>query len=199
MTINILRIDASARLEGSVSRALSDSVIERFQTSGPVSVMERDLAESSLPFIDSAWIEANFTPADRRSEEQGTVLSQSDALIDELRAADVLVIGLPIYNFGMPAALKAWVDLVARAGVTFSYTENGPEGLLRGKRAIVTVASGGTEAGSEIDFATGYLLHFLGFIGITDVVFVTADGMVRDPEATMAKAHAQIASLAMVA
>ncbi len=86
-----------------------------------------------------------------------------------MQAADTLVIGLPIYNFGVPAALKAWVDQVARAGVTFRYTETGPKGLLTGKRAIIAVASGGTEAGSDVDFATGYIRHVLGFIGITDV------------------------------
>ena len=95
------------------------------------------------------------------------------------------MIGLPIYNFGVPATLKAWVDQVARAGVTFRYTEHGPEGLLQGKRAIVAVASGGTEAGSEIDFATGYIRHMLAFIGITEVQFVTADRLMLDAEASL--------------
>jgi hypothetical protein len=108
--------------------------------------------------------------------------------VAELKAADTLVIGLPIYNFGVPAALKAWVDQVARAGVTFKYSEYGPKGLLEGKRAIVAVASGGTEAGSDIDFATGYIRHVLGFIGITDVEFVTADRLMLDADGTMAKA-----------
>ena len=105
------------------------------------------------------------------------------------------MIGLPIYNFGVPAALKAWVDLVARAGVTFRYTEAGPQGLLTAKRAIVAVASGGTEAGSEIDFATGYIRHVLGFIGITDVSFVTADRLMIDADGTMAKALEQVDAL----
>ena len=103
---------------------------------------------------------------------------------------------MPIYNFGVPAALKAWVDQVARAGVTFKYTENGPQGLLEGKRAILVVASGGTAAGSDIDFASGYMQHVMGFIGITDVTVITADQMMMDTEAALAKATAQVDALA---
>lgn len=196
MTRSILRIDASARRDGSVSRDLADRIVARFGDG--VTVTARDLA-TGLPLIDEAWIGANFTPADQRTEAQRAALSLSDQLVAELQSADTLVIGLPIYNFGVPAALKAWVDLVARAGVTFRYTEAGPQGLLTAKRAIVAVASGGTEAGSEIDFATGYLRHVLGFIGITDVSFVTADRLMLDPEATLASAAAQVAALDIAA
>jgi len=192
MTIHILRIDASARRTGSVSRDLADRVIARL---GDATVTNRDLA-TPLPLIDEAWVSANFTPADQRTAEHQATLALSDDLIAEIRAADTIVIGLPIYNFGVPAALKAWIDMVARAGVTFQYTETGPKGLLEGKRAIVAVASGGTEAGSDIDFATGYIRHVLGFIGITDVDFVTADRLMIDAEGTIAKAHGQIAALA---
>jgi len=192
MTTSILRIDASARRTDSVSRNLADRIVARFPNAD---VTMRDLAPG-LPLIDETWIAANFTPQDERSAEQHAILSLSDALIAELQAADTLVIGLPIYNFGVPAALKAWVDQVARAGVTFRYTADGPRGLLTGKRAIVAVASGGTEAGSEIDFATGYIRHVLGFIGITDVAFVTADRLALDAEGTMQKAHHQIDALA---
>lgn len=196
MTHRILRIDASARRDGSVSRDLADRIVARF---GPeASVTTRDLA-TGLPLIDEAWIGANFTPADQRTESQRTALTLSDELVAEVKAADTLVIGLPIYNFGVPAALKAWVDLVARAGVTFRYSEAGPQGLLTGKRAIVAVASGGTQAGSEIDFATGYIRHVLGFIGITDVTFVTADRLMLDAEATLASAADQIAALDLAA
>lgn len=196
MTRSILRIDASARRDGSVSRDLADRIVARFGDG--VTVTTRDLA-TGLPLIDEAWIGANFTPAESRTEAQRAALSLSDQLVAELQSADTLVIGLPIYNFGVPAALKAWVDLVARAGVTFRYTEAGPQGLLTAKRAIVAVASGGTEAGSEIDFATGYLRHVLGFIGITDVNFVTADRLMLDPEATLASAAAQVAALDIAA
>ncbi|WP_413717224.1 FMN-dependent NADH-azoreductase [Silicimonas sp. MF1-12-2] len=199
MTTSILRIDASARLQGSVSRELNDRIIERFTAQGPVDVATRDLAKSDLPLLDAAWIGANFTPPADRSEEQAKKLHLSDTLIAEIKAADVLLIGLPIYNFGVPAAFKAWVDLVARAGVTFAYSETGPKGLLEGKRAIVTVASGGTEMGSDIDFATGYVRHVLGFIGITDVVFVSADRLALDAEGTLRKAYRSIEALPLAA
>ena len=195
MTPHVLKIDSSARAEGSISRELGGDIIARLAETGPVDVTERDVS-TGLPVVTSDWIGANFTPADDRSEDQRAELDLSDTLVGELTAADVLVIGLPIYNFGLPASLKAWIDLVARAGVTFRYTENGPKGLLEGKRAIIAVASGGTEVGSEIDFATNYLAHVLGFIGITDVTFVTADRMMVDADASLARARGQIADLA---
>ncbi|ETX29980.1 FMN-dependent NADH-azoreductase [Roseivivax isoporae] len=192
MAQNVLRIDASARRDGSISRRLVDRILDRF---APASVTRRDLADP-LPLIDETWIGANFTPADQRTDEQRAALALSDELIAEIEAVDTLVIGLPIYNFGVPATFKAWIDLVARAGVTFRYTEAGPEGLLKDKRAIVAVASGGTEVGSDIDFATGYVRHMLAFIGITDVTFVSADRLMIDAEATLKDAEAQVDSLA---
>ena len=122
-------------------------------------------------------------------------LATADALIGELADADVVVIGAPIYNFGVPAALKAWVDMVARARLTFRYTENGPEGLLTGKKAYVVVPSGGVPVGSEVDFATPYLRHALAFIGITDVKFVGAKGADRDGGKALDAARAHIAEL----
>lgn len=195
MTHSILRIDASARRDGSVSRDLADRLLARFPDA---TVTTRDLAPG-LPLIDETWIGANFTPEADRTDEQRATLALSDTLIAEVIAADTLVIGLPIYNFGVPATLKAWVDQVARAGVTFRYTDAGPEGLLAGKRAIVIVASGGTEAGSEIDFATGYIRHVLGFIGITDVSFVTADRLALDMDGTLQSAQNQIDALPLAA
>ena len=196
MTHSILRIDASARRDGSVSRELADKIIARF--GADTTVATRDLADG-LPLINETWVGANFTPADDRSDAQKETLALSDTLVAELKAADTIVIGLPIYNFGVPAALKAWVDLVARAGVTFKYSEYGPKGLLEGKRAIVAVASGGTEAGSDIDFATGYIRHMLSFIGINDVDFVTADRLMIDAEATLQAANDQVAALRIAA
>ncbi len=198
MPLNILRVDASARKEGSVSRDLNDKVIDRFASAGDVAVTHRDLT-APLPFLDGEWIGANFTPADERTEAQREKLALSDTLIEEIKAADVVLIGLPIYNFGVPAALKAWIDLVARAGVTFRYTESGPVGLLTGKRAIITVASGGTEAGSDIDFATPYIRHALKFIGITDVLLVNADRLAVDPEGTLKAAEKAVADLPLAA
>jgi FMN-dependent NADH-azoreductase len=188
----ILRLDSSARHEGSMTRDLTRRIAETL--GGEVTHL--DLAATPLPQVDGTWVASNFTPEADRSPEQRAALAQSDALIAQLRAADVVVIGLPVYNFTVPAALKAWIDLVARAGVTFRYTEDGPVGLLEGKRAVVAMASGGTQAGSEVDYATPYIRHMLNFMGITEVEFVTADTMMVDPEAARAKAEAQLERLA---
>jgi len=194
MPKTLLRIDASARRTGSVSRELTDRIIARFTDAGEVTVLSRDLADG-VPLIDEAWVGANFTAADARTSEQAEKLAFSDTLISELDAADVVVIGVPIYNFGIPAALKAWIDLVCRARETFRYTDSGPQGLLQGRRAYLIVVSGGTSVGSEIDHATGYLRFLLGFIGITDVELVAADKLMSDPARTAA-AEARIDALA---
>ncbi len=192
--LNVLRVDSSVRSEGSMSRWVADELIEQLQESeGAVEVRVRDLAVETPSFVDAAWVDANFTPPEQRNEAPRAALAESDALVSELKAADVLVIGVPIYNFGIPAKLKAWIDMVARARLTFRYAENGPLGLLQGKRAYLAVASGGTAVGSEIDFATGYLRHVLGFLGIDDVQIVAADRlMARGEEEAMREAHAQI-------
>jgi FMN-dependent NADH-azoreductase len=196
MTQHILRIDASARRSGSVSRDLADRIVARIGAGATVTT--RDLADG-VPLIDEAWIGSAYTPPAGRTAEQRERLALSDTLVAELQAADTLVIGLPIYNFGVPAAFKAWIDQVARAGVTFEYSPQGPRGLLQGKRAIVAVASGGTEAGSELDFATGFARQVLGFIGITGVEFVTADRLMVDADGTMAKALEQVEALPVAA
>ena len=192
MTHTVLHIDASARTQGSTSRDLTAKIVARLNAD---TVIRRDLT-SALPHLTEDWINANFTPADDRDAVQRDLLSLSDQLVDEAIAADTLVIGVPIYNFAVPASLKAWIDLMARVGRTFTYTETGPEGLLKGKRAIIAVASGGTQVGSDIDFATGYLRHMLGFIGITDVQFVAADALMMDADAAMARANNAIEALA---
>jgi len=193
MTQTVLHIDASARTQGSTTRGLTAQIVERL---GADQVIRRDLT-SPLPQLTEDWVNANFTPADDRNTAQNELLALSDQLVEELKSADTLVIGVPIYNFAVPASLKAWIDLVARAGLTFAYTETGPKGLLEGKRAIIAVASGGTPIGSEVDFATGYLRHVLGFIGITDVEFVAADAMMMDADAAMARAQSAIDALAV--
>lgn len=193
MSQTILRIDSSARREGSVSRDLTDRIVARLSAPG-TEVVTRDLA-LGLPLLTDAWIGANFTPAADRTEAQRAELALSDSLIAELQAADTIVIGLPVYNFGLPAALKAWIDLVARAGVTFRYTEAGPEGLLKDKRVILAAASGGTAFGSDIDFATRYLRHVLGFLGLTDVTVIGADRLALDAEAALSAARRAVDSL----
>ncbi|QFS81413.1 FMN-dependent NADH-azoreductase [Roseivivax sp. THAF40] len=192
MTDTVLRIDTSARRDGSISRQLTDRVIDKL---APRHVITRDLA-TPLPHVDERWIGANFTPGADRSDEQKATLALSDDLIAELQSADTLVIGLPVYNFGVPVSFKTWIDLVARVGVTFRYTEAGPEGLLTGKRAILVVASGGTKAGSDYDFASTYARHILGFMGITDVEVVSADELAIQPEETVKAAEAQVDRLA---
>ena len=192
MTRTVLHIDASARTDGSATRTLTAKIVERLDAD---TVLRRDLAKEALPQIDEDWIGANFTQADQRDAAQAERLEQSDKLIDELKAADAVVIGVPLYNFSVPAALKAWVDLVARAGVTFRYTEEGPKGLLEGKRAILAVASGGVPIGSDLDFATDYMRHVLSFIGITEVDVVAADRMAVDPEAALKAANDSVLRL----
>lgn len=192
MTKTILHIDASARRSGSATRDLSARIVKHL---GAIRIIRRDLA-SPLPLLTEDWIAANFTPADQRDAVQRDQLALSDQLVEELQQADTIVIGLPIYNFSVPAAFKAWIDLVARAGLTFSYSENGPKGLLEGKRAVLAIASGGTAVGSEIDFATGYAKHVLGFIGIHDVDVVAADQLAIDPDTSVQNAHKAVLELA---
>ena len=193
--LRILEINAAAHYDGSISRKLaadlSNALADRF---GNADVKRRDLAKG-LPFIDEEWVTANSTPEEERSEHHRKILAYSDELVAELQDADVLVIGAPIYNFSVPAVLKAWIDMVARARLTFRYTETGPKGLLTGKKAYVVVPSGGVPVGSEMDFATPYLRHVLAFIGITGVEFVGAQGADRDGGQALDAARAYIAEL----
>ncbi|WP_298986252.1 NAD(P)H-dependent oxidoreductase [uncultured Roseibium sp.] len=192
----ILHIDASARVEGSVTRELTEvlvkNMLEKFKDA---KVLRRDVSQG-LPFLEEAWVEANFTDEALRTSEQRMRLALSDTLVNELKLSDTIVIGSPIYNFSIPAALKAWIDLVARARETFRYTDNGPVGLLEGKKAIVVVASGGTKVGSEIDFASNYLKHVLGFLGIIDVEVVAADQLMVDPNRRQAALAASLQTAA---
>ncbi|PCH75243.1 MAG: FMN-dependent NADH-azoreductase [Rhodobacteraceae bacterium] len=192
MTSTILHIDASARRENSVTRSLTAQIISHLEAG---QIIRRDLADP-LPLITEDWIGANFTPADQRDDQQLDVLNLSNQLVDEISRADTLVIGLPIYNFSIPASFKAWIDLVARVGLSFQYTENGPKGLLNGKRAVIAFASGGTKIGSDLDFSSAYVRHVLGFIGISDVTFVTAEAMASDPKAALASTSGKTSGLA---
>ncbi|MEH6629167.1 MAG: NAD(P)H-dependent oxidoreductase [Motiliproteus sp.] len=191
MTQQTLRIDASIRKNGSYSRALNDRLIAQLKSQAPSTVKVRDLADG-IPTINEAWIEANSTDIAERTAEQRSVLSFSDALISELKSADTLVVGLPIYNFNVPAAFKAWIDQVARAKVTFRYGDNGPEGLLEDIKAYVIVSSGGTQLGSDIDYVSDYIHHILGFIGIKDVTIINSSGLGRNETKVIADAHAAI-------
>ncbi|QPC98154.1 FMN-dependent NADH-azoreductase [Qipengyuania soli] len=194
----ILHITASIRSnEESVSRSLSSKLVDSLVERNGANVVNRDLAANDLPFIDAVRFAANLVPLAERSDEQRELAAIADTLIAELQDADTIVFGVPIYNFSVPATVKAWADLVARAGTTFQYTANGPEGLLTGKKVYITTTSGGTPVGSAYDFMTPWLTLFLGFLGITDVEIVAADGIMgADGEAKIASAHEQIEMLA---
>ena len=193
--LKILEVQASARAEGSVSRNLTADLIgalgDRY---GKADITRRDLAQG-LPFVDEAWVAANLTAAEERTSTQQQILSRSDDLVAELQEADVIVIGAPMYNFSIPAVLKAWIDMIARARLTFRYTENGVEGLLKGKKAYVVVPSGGVPVGTPVDFSTPYLKHALGFVGITDVEFIGAQGADRGNNEALDAARERIADL----
>lgn len=193
---NILHITASIRGQESISRSLSNTLVAGLAKQSGAKIVTRDLADNDLPFIDADRFAANLAPHADRTAEQHELAAIADTLIAELEAADTIVLGIPVYNFSVPATVKAWADLVARAGTTFAYTADGPKGLLEGKKAYITVASGGTAIGSEVDFMTPWLKFFLGFIGITDVKVVAADGIMgQDGNDKIAAATAQVEQL----
>lgn len=177
----LLHIDSSARLTGSLTRQLSAAYAEQWQAKNPGGkVIQRDLATQALPHITEAMIGAYFTPADQRSAEQQAIIAQSDKLVDELVAADTLVIGVPMYNFAPPSAFKAWIDHISRVGRTFKYGETGPVGLLTGKRAIVILSRGGVYSegpAQPLDFQGTYIRGVFGFLGITDIELIVAEGV----------------------
>ncbi|MEE4153731.1 MAG: NAD(P)H-dependent oxidoreductase [Erythrobacter sp.] len=194
---NILHITASIRSAESISTALGTSLVDSIARRTGASVTRRDLAAQDLPFVSAERFAANLAPAAERTPEQAELARIADTLIAELQAADTIVISSPIYNFGAPASLKAWADLVARAGTTFKYTQGGPVGLLEGKKAYITIASGGTPVGADFDFMSSWLTFFLGFLGIKDVEIVAADGIMgAGGEEKIAAAHDEVLKLA---
>lgn len=179
---NVLRITASILGEGSVSSELMDNLLAKLGAGTSLDVIERNFIDQAIPHLDGPWLAALSTlEADRSSEEQAKA-AFSDQLVAELLMADVLVIGLPMYNFSVPSMLKAWVDHIARAGVTFKYTENGAVGLLEGKKVYLVAAMGGIHETSATDFLRPYMKHIMAFIGLSDVEFITADGLNMGPE-----------------
>ena len=177
---NILHITASIRGDQSVSRDLSSRIVNSIDRTGDATIVARDLSKNEIPYIDEQRFAANLTPYTDRQPEHHDLAQTADTMIQELQDADVIVFGVPIYNFSVPATVKAWADMVARAGTTFRYTPNGPEGLLTGKKAYIAMASGGTQVGGDMDFASPWLKHFLSFLGITDVELVAADGIMGE-------------------
>ncbi len=194
-TANILQINSSGRYEESITRQVSDLVVETLKgNSASQESVNRDVA-AGLPFVSEAWINSNFTAADERTEEQKDLLGLSNELVAELENADHIVIASPIYNFSIPATLKAWIDLIARAGLTFRYTENGPVGLLENKKATIVMASGGVPIGGEMDMASNYLKLALGFVGISEVNVIDATTINVSGDENHASAETQIATL----
>ncbi|WLQ11995.1 NAD(P)H-dependent oxidoreductase [Hahella aquimaris] len=195
----ILKIDSSARAESSMSRKLAQQLTEKLVAASPgAEVVSRDVS-GGLPFVTEEWIGASYTPADQRTEAQNQALALSDSLIKEVQEADTLVIAVPMYNFSVPATLKAYIDQICRAQVTFRYTEQGPVGLLENKKAYVVTVTGGTPVNSAADFVSAYMRQVLGFIGIKDVTFINADRIMVDPESILADAQQQIAAATEVA
>lgn len=194
MSKRLLKIDASMRKQGSHSRKLINNLIVHLGNKEIYTVKSRDLADG-IALINEEWIAANFTPFDERSTKQHAALLQSDTLVSELQEADVIVIGLPIYNFSVPGAFKAWIDQVVRSKVTFRYGENGPEGLLENKRAFIIVTSGGTLLGSDIDFVSVYIRHILAFIGIKEVTIIDSSGIGMDEEKVLVETNRMIKTI----
>ena len=176
---NILFLKTSPKNEGSISTELGEYLVNQLTSVSKSTVTKRQLDEE-IPFINQQIINGLYVEDSQKSFEQKEALKLSDAIVEDVNNHDTIVISTPIYNFSAPAVLKAWADLVARVNKTFSYTENGPVGLLKDKKAYVVISSGGTKVGSEIDFFTPWMKHFLKFIGITDVEFIAADQLMSD-------------------
>jgi FMN-dependent NADH-azoreductase len=182
---NVLYVSSSPR-SGSYSSSVADRVIAEIRQTHPdAKVTVRDLARDPLPHIDADFLQATRTAEGPQTNAQRAIVARSDALVDELLAADILVIAAPMYNFGIPSTLKAWIDHICRAGRTFSYSEKGPEGLAKGKRAIVISARGGIYSSGPaqaLEHQSSYLRGVLGFIGVTDVEAIDIEGVATSPE-----------------
>ena len=176
--MKILQINASARSTGANSTRLANVIRDRLLNQHPGAAVEvRDLSTHPHPVLDEPSLGALFTPAEQRTPEQAARVALDDAIIAQVQSADIIVLGVPMYNFGIPVQLKTWIDALARAGVTFRYTSNGPEGLLKGKKVYVALARGGLYRDTPADSQVPYLRSVLGFLGMTDVEFVYAEGL----------------------
>lgn len=197
--MNILQINSSLRGTQSESTRVANAIVAKVAAANPgATVTVRDLGAAPHPVLDEATLGALFTPAEQRTPEQAARVALNDALIAEAQAADVIVLGAPMYNFGMPIQLKAWFDAVARAGVTFRYTENGPEGLLKNKKVYVATARGGIYP-ADADPQVPHIRMLLNFLGLTDHAFIYSAAQSMGPEAAakgQAEADAAVAALA---
>jgi FMN-dependent NADH-azoreductase len=196
----LLQLNTSLNADGGQSSLLANSYIAAWQAAHPgAAVQSRNLATTdAVPHLTAERFQAFLTKPEDRTPEQKVVTDYSDALINELKSADVVVLGLPMYNFGIPSQLKAYFDHVARAGVTFNYSPNGPVGLVPNKKVYVFATRGGFYAGTPADTQTQYVRDFLKFIGVTDVEFVYAEGLAYGPESAkenLGKANTEIERL----
>lgn len=195
---NILLIESSPRGSDSYSHQAARSIVNELQTRNPGSrIVVRDLGQNPPPHVGLAFIAGMSAAPEQRTPDQARSLALSDTLIDELFAADTIVVAVPMHNFGVPSTLKAWIDHIARAGRTFSYGANGPQGLLKGRHAILVLASGGVYSNGQMkafDFIEPYLRAVLGFLGITNVDVVRVEGVAASaigPEKALAAAGTQ--------
>ncbi|MDD2050207.1 FMN-dependent NADH-azoreductase [Pseudomonas putida] len=196
----VLVIESSARQQGSISRELTSDFVSQWQAAHPGDqVTLRDLAVNPVPHLDANLLGGWMKPEAQRNSDELQALARSNELTDEVLAADVLVLAAPMYNFTIPSTLKAWLDHVLRAGVTFKYTETGPQGLLTGKKAYILTARGGIHAGASSDHQEPYLRQVMAFIGIHDVTFIHAEGLNMGGdfhEKGLNQAKAQLAAVA---
>ena len=195
--MNVLYVTSSSRGSASYSNRVAQNVLDELLARNPeAAITVRDLAGAPLPHIGDDFVAATRSPNGPQTDGQRALLSQSDALVDELFAADVIVIAAPMINFTIPSNLKTWIDYVARAGRTFSYSEKGPKGLVTGKQVIVVAARGGVYSGNPaLDFQLPYLKSVLGFLGMTDVDVLEVEGTAYGPEAAEKAVAAATAKL----
>lgn len=197
---HLLQIQSSLFSSDGQSSLLTNEFVSAWLRNQPASQIKvRDLALAPLPHLDAERVTAFFTPSESRTAAQQKLVDLSDELIHELKQSDIIVIGLPLYNFGIPSTLKAYFDHIARAGVTFRYTSNGPEGLLTGKKAYILATRGGQYAGTALDTQTAYVRDFLNFLGISDVEFIYAEGLnmgADSKEKALAEAKVKLNALA---
>lgn len=198
----LLQINSSIFSDQGQSSQLANRFVAQWQADhadGKVQI--RDFAQHPVPHLDGDRFAALLSKPETRSTAQQAVVDFSDALINELKQADILVLGMPMYNFGIPSALKAYIDHIARVGLTFAYTDKGPVGLLSGKKAVVFAARGGAYLGTPKDTQSAYIRDFLGFVGITDVEIIYAEGLAMgedSKQAALHHAHDDIAALNVV-
>lgn len=188
--MKILQINTAARTTGANSTQIANSVAKRLMAKHPSASLEvLDLAANPHPALDESGLGAIFTPAEQRTAEQHARVEQDNALIAQVQAADIIVLGVPMYNFGISSQLKNWIDAIAKAGVTFRYTESGPEGLIKGKKVYVALARGGIYRDTPNDTQVPYLKMVLGFLGMTDIEFIYGEGFALGAE-SVEKAYA---------